>query len=263
MRETVISSSLTRHTSLLEAPLNLGVFIMLCKSVTIRILALSTVSILAWSAPATAADVANEGSGETAAESEIIVTGSSRAERRFDVSYAVNALSKDEILRIAPKNYAELLGTMPGIHVEATGGEVQNVTRVRGIPTDRGYLIFQQDGLPLYHEIDGVFFNSGEGMNRFDLMTERVEVVRGGPAPIYASSAAAIANNITVTGGEESRGTAQVTLGDTGLYRLDLMQSGKLADRTYYAIGGFLRQHDGYRDNGFANDKGGQIRANI
>jgi iron complex outermembrane receptor protein len=263
VRETVTHSSLTRHKPLLEAPLNLGGFVMLCKSLTIRILALSTVSILAWTAPATAADAAKDGSGETAAESEIIVTGSSRAERRFDVSYAVNALSKDEILRIAPKNYAELLGTMPGIHVEATGGEVQNVTRVRGIPTDRGYLIFQQDGLPLYHEIDGVFFNSGEGMNRFDLMTERVEVVRGGPAPIYASSAAAIANNITVTGGEESRGTAQLTLGDTGLYRLDLVQSGKLADRTYYAIGGFLRQHDGYRDNGFPNDKGGQIRANI
>ena len=196
-------------------------------------------------------------------DNQIIVTGSAREQRRFDVSYAVNALSQDEVLKLAPKNYAELLGNVPGIHVEATGGEVQNITRVRGIPTDRGYLIFQQDGLPLYHEIDGYFFNSGEGMNRFDLMTERVEVVRGGPAPIYASNAAAIANNITVTGGEQARGRAQLTLGDSGLYRLDLMQSGKLAENTYFAIGGFLRQHDGYRDNGFPNDKGGQIRANI
>ncbi|WP_292938814.1 MULTISPECIES: TonB-dependent receptor [unclassified Novosphingobium] len=196
-------------------------------------------------------------------DKQIIVTGSAREQRRFDVSYAVNALSQDEVLKLAPKNYAELLGNVPGIHVEATGGEVQNITRVRGIPTDRGYLIFQQDGLPLYHEIDGYFFNSGEGMNRFDLMTERVEVVRGGPAPVYASNAAAIANNITVTGGEQARGRAQITLGDTGLYRLDLMQSGKLAENTYFAIGGFLRQHDGYRDNGFPNDKGGQIRANL
>ena len=208
-------------------------------------------------------DPAPRKADENAMESDIIVTGAARAQRRFDVSYAVNSLSQDEIQRIAPKNFAELLGTIPGIQVEATGGEVQNITRVRGIPTDRGYLIFQQDGLPLYHEIDGVFFNSGEGMNRFDLMTERVEVVRGGPAPIFASSAAAIANNITVTGSDVSRGKAQVTLGDTGLYRLDLMQSGPIGENTHFAIGGFLRQHDGYRDSGFPSDKGGQIRANL
>lgn len=199
----------------------------------------------------------------TSEPSDIIVTGAARAQRRFDVSYAINSLAQEEIQRIAPKNFAELLGTLPGIQVEATGGEVQNVTRVRGIPTDRGYLIFQQDGLPLYHEIDGVFFNSGEGMHRFDLMTERVEVVRGGPAPIYASSAAAIANNITATGSAVPRGRAQVTIGDTGLYRLDAMQSGPLGERTYFAVGGFLRHHEGYRKSGFPSDKGGQIRANL
>lgn len=244
------------------------------KSRFAKSIALSTIcSIVAMaSATANAAETAAQQSvtapagaddAEADPDQQIVVTGSAREQRRFDVSYAVNALSQDDVLKLAPKNYAELLGNVPGIQVEATGGEVQNITRVRGIPTDRGYLIFQQDGLPLYHEIDGFFFNSGEGMNRFDLMTERVEVVRGGPAPIYASNAAAIANNITVTGGEEARGRAQLTLGDTGLYRLDLVQSGKLAENTYFAIGGFLRQHDGYRDNGFPNDKGGQIRANI
>ncbi|CAN5302952.1 TonB-dependent receptor plug domain-containing protein [soil metagenome] len=235
---------------------------------------LSSLSVLALGLPGMAAA---QGSGQTAApaddaatdtatdtaQTDIIVTGAARAQRRFDVSYAVNSLSQDEVQRIAPKNFADLLGTVPGIQVEATGGEVQNITRVRGIPTDRGYLIFQQDGLPLYHEIDGVFFNSGEGMNRYDLMTERVEIVRGGPAPIYASSAAAIANNITVTGTQEWRGKAQITLGDTGLYRLDVMQSGPIDEHTTFAIGGFLRRHDGYRDGGFPNDKGGQIRANI
>ncbi|NLS26163.1 Vitamin B12 transporter BtuB [Sphingomonas sp. S2M10] len=200
---------------------------------------------------------------DDAAGDDIIVTGSARAQRRFDVSYAINSLGQADVQKIAPKSFADLLGTVPGIQVEATGGEVQNITRVRGIPTDRGYLIFQQDGLPLYHEIDGVFFNSGEGMNRYDLMTERVEIVRGGPAPIYASSAAAIANNITVSGGPVARGKAQVTLGDTGLYRLDAMQSGPISDNTYFAIGGFLRQHDGYRYGGFPSDKGGQIRANL
>ena len=86
-----------------------------------------------------AADPAQADGG---AHGDIIVTGSARAQRRFDVSYAVNSLSQADVQKIAPKSFADLLGTVPGIQVEATGGEVQNVTRVRGIPTDRGYLIF-------------------------------------------------------------------------------------------------------------------------
>ncbi|MFX6834677.1 hypothetical protein ABTH32_19995, partial [Acinetobacter baumannii] len=89
-----------------------------------------------------------------------------------------------------------------------------------------------------------------------DLMTERVEVVRGGPAPIYGIQAAAIANNITVSGSDVPHGRVQVTIGDTGLYRLDAMQSGKLGARTYFAVGGFIRQDDGARPDGFPNDKG-------
>jgi hypothetical protein len=140
---------------------------------------------------------------------------------------------------------------------------VQNITRIRGIPTDRGYLYFQQDGLPLFHELDGYFFNAGDGMNRLDLMTDRVETVRGGPAPIYASTAAGIANVITRTGSDHTQGQAQLTLGTSGLYRLDAYQSGPLGHDTYYAVGGFLRLNEGYRDAGYPSDKGGQIRANI
>lgn len=192
----------------------------------------------------------------------VVVTGSARPQRRFDVSYAVNALSQSEVQKLAPLNMADLLGKMPGIQVEATGGEVQNVTRVRGIPTDDGYALFQQDGLPLMTEINGFFFR-GDSMNRYDLMTNTIEVVRGGPAPIYASQAAAIVNSTTVTGTERTRGKAQVTVGTTGLKRLDAFQAGKIDDRTFYAIGGFVREDDGHRDNGFPNDRGGQLRANL
>ncbi len=207
---------------------------------------------------ASAADAAAPDAGG----GDIIVTGSARQQRRFDVSYAVNSLSNADIQKLAPINFADLLGKLPGFAVENTGGEVQNIIRLRGLPSDGGLVTFQQDGLPMFHENDGNFFR-GDSINRFDLMTQRVEVVRGGPAPVYASYAAAIVNNITVSGTDTTRGKAQVTLGDTGLYRLDAYQAGPIDDSTYYAIGGFLRRHDGYRDNGFPNDRGGQIRANI
>lgn len=194
--------------------------------------------------------------------SDIIVTGSTRAQRRFDVSYAINTISNEDVEKIAPVNFADLIGQLPGFQTEITGGEVQNIYRIRGLPNDGGFVSFQQDGLPLFHENDGVFFR-GDAILKQDLMTDHVEVVRGGPAPVYASYSGAIINAITVTGSDTPRGKAQITLGDTGLYRLDAYQAGPLGKDTYYAIGGFIRQHDGYRDNGFPNDKGGQIRANI
>ncbi|WP_226638542.1 TonB-dependent receptor [Novosphingobium profundi] len=215
---------------------------------------------LAQTAPVATADAAATGAVQSGSDT-IIVTGSTRAERRFDVSYAVNTLDDEEIAKIAPVNLADLVGQVPGFQTEITGGEVQNIYRVRGLPSD-GVTSFQQDGLTVFHENDGYFWR-GDAAIKYDLMTERVEVVRGGPAPIYASRSGAIVNQITVTGSDVSRGKAQVTLGDTGLYRLDAMQSGPLGEDTYYAIGGFLRHHDGYRDNGFPNDRGGQVRANI
>ena len=227
-------------------------------------------AIVGFAVPACAQDAAatpgsapSANAGVDAVPTDIVVTGSARAQRRFDVSYAVNTLSNTDIEKMAPQSMAQLLSAIPGIQVESTGGEVQNITRVRGIPTDRGYLYFQQDGLPLFHDLDGYFFNAGDGMNRTDLMTQRIEVVRGGPAPIYASGAAAIANVITRTGTATSAGEAKVTVGTTGLYRLDAYQSGPLGHDTYYAVGGFLRQNDGYRDAGFPFDRGGQIRANL
>jgi outer membrane receptor protein involved in Fe transport len=208
------------------------------------------------------ASVPADGAEQAAPTDDIIVTGSTRAQRRFDVSYAINTLSQEDIQKIAPVNFADLIGQLPGFQTEITGGEVQNIYRIRGLPNDGGFVSFQQDGLPLFHENDGVFFR-GDAILKQDLMTERVEVVRGGPAPVYASYSGAIINAITVTGSDVARGKAQVTLGDTGLYRLDAYQAGPLGKNTYYAIGGFMRYHDGYRDNGFPNDKGGQIRANI
>ncbi|MCJ8155905.1 TonB-dependent receptor [Sphingomonas sp. LaA6.9] len=216
----------------------------------------------AQAADATTPAEATEAAEADAPAGEIIVTGSTRAERRFDVSYAINTITPTDVEKIAPVNFADLIGQLPGFQTEITGGEVQNIYRIRGLPNDGGFVSFQQNGLPLFHENDGVFFR-GDAILKQDLMTERVEVVRGGPAPVYASYSGAIINAITVTGDETPRGKAQLTLGDTGLYRLDAMQAGPLGKDTYYAVGGFLRYHDGYRDNGFPNDKGGQIRANI
>ncbi|WP_457390033.1 TonB-dependent receptor [Roseateles sp. P5_E1] len=192
----------------------------------------------------------------------MVVTGTGVARRKFDTSYAVSSLSASDIDKLGPLNTADLLGQVPSVQAEATGGEAQNIYRVRGIPNESNFFTFQEDGMLIYGENDGYFFK-GDVMLRPDLMTQSVEIVRGGPAPIFADNAAAIFNLITRQGGESPERGARLTLGDTGLYRFDGFASGKLADRTYYAVGGFYRKHRGYRDNGFPSDTGGQLRLNI
>jgi iron complex outermembrane recepter protein len=193
---------------------------------------------------------------------EIIVTGTSTARSKFETSYAASVLSADQIQELAPISLTDLLGNLPGVQPESSGGEVQNVFRVRGLPDEGNFQSFQQNGVSLYQGGDGPFFKN-DVLGRVDLMTERVEFIRGGPAPVFASNAAAIFNQITRKGSDVSKGAVRVTVGDTGLYRLDGYQSGPLGSDTHYAVGGFLRQHDGYRPAGYPSDRGGQIRANI
>lgn len=192
----------------------------------------------------------------------VIVTASPVGMRKFDASYAISNLSAKDIARIAPINTADLLGHAPGVFAEASGGEASNVYRVRGIPDPGPGQAFQEDGIALFGANAGVFF-TGDGIIRTDLMTKSFEFVRGGPAAIFASDSTTIYNQVTRQGGETTHAQAQLTLGDTGLYRADGFWSGKIAGKTYLAAGGFYRHHDGYRDNGFPNDKGGQFRVNL
>ena len=194
---------------------------------------------------------------------EIVVTGTSQARTKFDTSYAVTTLDSAAIEKISPTSFADLVGQVPGIQVEASGGEVQNIFRTRGIPDEGNFISFQQDGLTLYQSGSGPFF-TGDVLNRVDLFTERLEVVRGGSAPVFASNAAAIFNQITRRGGPKAEGAVKVTVGDQGLFRGEGYVSGPIAEDTYFAVGGFWRHNDGVRDPGdFPLDRGGQIRGNI
>lgn len=192
---------------------------------------------------------------------EVIVTGSAAGQSKFDTAYAVSTVDDAAIQKFAALNTADLLGRLPGIYAESSGGDAQNVYRVRGIPNEGNFYSFQEDGMPIYPD-DGFFFK-GDGLIRPDLMTQTFETVRGGPAPVFADNSAAIFNQVTRQGGPEAEGAVRTTLGDTGLYRFDGYWSGPIADRTYIAAGGFFRYHDGYRDNGFRSDEGGQFRINL
>lgn len=63
---------------------------------------------------------------------KVVVTGTGVARRKFDTSYAISNMSAEDIQKMALLNTADLIGLMPGVQAEATGGEAQNVYRRAG-----------------------------------------------------------------------------------------------------------------------------------
>jgi len=196
----------------------------------------------------------------------IIVTGRAGAAQlsRTETSYAVTTLSAEDLRLSAPISTAEIFKDVPGFWVEASGGEASNNIRTRGIPRD-GYsaVSLQEDGLPVQHDAGLGYMNADQSF-RLDETIGRVEVVRGGPASVFASNApGGIVNFITRRPGDEAEGVAKFQVGDYGLFRTDFYYGAPIGGDWELTVGGFYRSDDGVRDPGFRANEGGQFRVGL
>ncbi len=196
-------------------------------------------------------------------QDDIVVTGTSTRQRKFDAPYSVSTIDAGQIAAAAPHSVADLLSATPGITVEASGGEGggENVV-IRGLPWSGWRLIdFNQDGMPLFESNTERFMNIDQ-FYRVDLDTQRVEVVRGGTAPLFSNNApGGVVNFITNHGTDRYQGALRLESGTGNRARADLAISGPLSDRLSVSVSGFYRRDDGLRDPGYDNaDRGGQIK---
>lgn len=202
--------------------------------------------------------------GEAAPLETIVVTGTSLPRRKFNAAYASSTMSEQQIEIFAPLSAVDLFGKLAGFGSEPSGGEAGNNVNVRGLPISNFLFVpILQDGLPVFQEAQEAFLNADE-LNRIDLMTDRVETVRGGTSPIYASNApGATINLISKKGTRTPQGALRATWGDYGLRRFDGQWSGPVANDYLVSLGGFYRTDDGLRPPGFTADQGGQFRINV
>ena len=216
------------------------------------------------SVPAAAASAAR--SEAPSAAQEIVITGSGIKTLKKDSTTTINTLSAEDIRRLAPISTADLLQNVPGIFAEgSTAGEASNNITVRGLPVTGGYRYAPQliDGLPWFEEPEVPFMNNDVAV-RGDLMTKRVEVVKGGTGGIlYSNGLGATVNHITRTGGQTLEGGYKLEIADYNFVRNDLFVSGPINKNLTFALGGFYRTSDGLRNTGYTADKGGQLRGNL
>lgn len=236
---------------------------------TLALLAV-TVSAMAIAAPTAAfADDAQGQVGSAkdaqASAQEIVVTGVVQKTAKIDTTFTINTISQEEIQRLAPISTADLLNNIPGFFAEgSTAGERSNNVTVRGLPSS-GYRYAPQlvDGMPVFQDSDVPFSNSDVFFSD-DLMTDRIEAIKGGPGGIlYSNALGGVVNHVTKTGGDHLEGGYKLELANYGFIRNDLYLAGPINDRLHFAIGGFYRTSNGLRDTGYTADKGGQVRGNL
>ena len=213
-------------------------------------------------------------SGKTADDTansleEVVVTGSAGAGgvKKIDASYSITTASQQEILDAAPSSTADLLKIVPGVWAEASGGSTGANIYVRGFPGtgDAPYVTMELDGSPLYPSATLSFLENST-LFRIDDTVQRVEVLRGGPSPIFSNGQPGITVNFIQRNGmdtPEGEGSGRVTVGTDSLYRVDGYYGGQVAEKWYLSVGGFYRRGDGVHDTQYPANEGGQVSMNL
>ncbi|MEG3124551.1 TonB-dependent siderophore receptor [Sphingomonas sp. GB1N7] len=197
---------------------------------------------------------------------DIVVTGTSRPERRLTTSISVSALDSAQISRAAPLGSADLIRNVPGLRSESSGGEGNANIAVRGLPVASGgakFVQFQEDGLPVL-DFGDIAFATADAFVRPDNNVQRVEVVRGGSASTVTSNAPGAVINFISKTGKTAGGEIALSKGiDFDRTRIDADYGAPIGQDWSFHVGGFYRIGDGVKKIGYNAEKGGQIKANI
>lgn len=196
---------------------------------------------------------------------QVVVTSSGTQRKKFESSVAISTINAKQIEQRPPLNSMDLLKAIPGLSAESSGGDGPGSVRVRGLPGGGLTLMgIMEDGLPVLP----TGFSTSPSADQYykvDLSIKTVEAIRGGHAAIIlANTPGAMLNIISNTGGEKFGGKLRYTRGlSQNADRYDFQLGGKIADKWYYNVAGFLRLDDGIRPPSFRANEGGQIKANI
>jgi outer membrane receptor protein involved in Fe transport len=227
--------------------------------------ALATMAQAQTAAPAPAASAASAPTRNVEKLEAVIITGTARSEglKKLDASFSITTANEEQIKDAAPSSAADLLKIVPGVSVETTGGQTGNNIEVRGFAAtgDAPWTSFQLNGATIF-AMPTLSFFEGSTLFRLDDTIERVEVLRGGPSPIFADgNPGATVNFIMKKGGNVPEGGLRVTVGTGDLRRVDGFWNGKISDGWYGSFGGFYRTNQGVRDTQYPSDRGGQFSA--
>ena len=155
--------------------------------------------------------------------SETVITANRTAEDRKDSTAAVTIFTRADIDRLQPVNVADLLGRVPGVQIQQSGGRGSTTgVFIRGTKTAQTLVLI--DGVRV-----GSASSGGASLQHLNLeQIERVEVLRGARSAVYGSDAIGGVIQIFTrrSAGEGLQGRVRVAAGSKGVWERSAGVSG-------------------------------------
>lgn len=181
--------------------------------------------------------------------SETVITANRTAEERKDSTAAVTVFTRADIDRLQPVNVADLLGRVPGVQIQQSGGRGSTTgVFIRGTKTAQTLVLI--DGVRV-----GSASSGGASLQHLNLeQIERVEVLRGARSAVYGSDAIGGVIQIFTrrSAGEGLQGRVRLAAGNKGVWERSAGVSGG-DENTRFNLSasldemtGFDRTHNSY-----------------
>lgn len=181
--------------------------------------------------------------------SETVITANRTAEDRKDSTAAVTVFTRADIDRLQPVNVADLLGRVPGVQIQQSGGRGSTTgVFIRGTKTAQTLVLI--DGVRV-----GSASSGGASLQHLNLeQIERVEVLRGARSAVYGSDAIGGVIQIFTrrSAGEGLQARVRVAAGNKGVWERSAGVSGG-DENTRFNLSasldemtGFDRTHNSY-----------------
>lgn len=205
-------------------------------------------------APALAQEVATD--TQTSTVEEIVVTARRRDERLQDVPVAVTALSAQTLENLQASDIGDLEGSVPNLTLHE--GDASNaVVYVRGVGQVDS-LAFADPGVGIY--LDDVYLGRAQGAFLSVYDVDRIEVLRGPQGTLYGRNTIGGAVKFVSTPlTADLNARSEASVGDYDLREARMSAGGGLNDEGTLlgkaAVS--LSRHDGYSDNAFTGQDGG------
>ena len=181
--------------------------------------------------------------------SETVITANRTAEERKDSTAVVTVFTRADIDRLQPVNVADLLGRVPGVQIQQSGGRGSTTgVFIRGTKTAQTLVLI--DGVRV-----GSASSGGASLQHLNLeQIERVEVLRGARSAVYGSDAIGGVIQIFTrrSAGEGLQGRVRLAAGNKGVWERSAGVSGG-DENTRFNLSasldemtGFDRTHNSY-----------------
>ncbi len=116
---------------------------------------------------------------------DVVVTGTREKETKAETPLAVGGVKAEEVQETRPQHPAEIMGRVPGVYVNVTGGE-GHMTSIRQPMTTSPVYLFLEDGIPTRST---GFFNHNALYEVNIPQSGGIEVIKGPGTALYGSDA--------------------------------------------------------------------------